>query len=174
MVQIKDITIASTITNDDFSIPIKIYQPSANKQQQPRAAVFFIHGGIFALNDASSHPTIATALCELCGLVVVTASFRCGAMAPHGSGVTMRDLRDVVEFVRGGGGGMWEGGADVPFGLVGSSSVGSSLRCNSIVFQHMYFSPLCLLILHVSTLMKCDNLQTNNSNKTRADSLQWP
>lgn len=62
---------------------------------------------------------------------MVTASFRNGKEAPHRSNITMRDLRDVVDFVRGEYCGGDIGGDDcsggVPFGLVGSSSVSHSL-----------------------------------------------
>lgn len=77
--------------------------------------MFFIHGGIFTYGDCHSHPTIANALSCL-GLAVVTASFRNGKEAPHRTNITMRDLNDVIDYVR-------ERWRDVPFGLVGSSSV---------------------------------------------------
>jgi len=113
----EETTVPSSIKDDDFAIPIKIHLPSTSSKNTPiRAAVFFIHGGIFSFGDCHSHPIIAHALTNM-GLAVVTASFRNGEEAPHRTNITMRDLRDVVDFVRG----KWK---DVPFGLVGSSSGG--------------------------------------------------
>ena len=123
---IEERTIPSTVQNNDnngstFRIPIKLYKPPSSIKI--KASVFFIHGGIFALGNRDDHPTIAMGLAKL-GLVVVTASFRNGSEAPHKTGIAMKDLQDVVDFVRG----EWKG---VPFGLVGSSSVSyfvSSIR----------------------------------------------
>ena len=116
-VQAKETTIPSTIENDEFAIPIKLYSP-APTTRTIRAAVFFIHGGMFSLGDRDSHPTIARALARF-GLVVATASFRNGSEAPNKSNITMRDLQDVIDYMRR----EWR---DVPFGLVGSSSVSLS------------------------------------------------
>ena len=114
--KISETTIPSSIKEDDFAIPIKIYKP----QNIPlKASVFFIHGGVFSSGDRHSHPTIAEGLAKL-GLVVVTASFRNGQEAPHKTNITMRDLRDVIFHVKE----TW----DIPFGLVGSSSV--SILCS--------------------------------------------
>ena len=115
---IEETTIPSSIKDDNFAIPIKIYTPSS---KPIRAAVFFIHGGIFSYGDCNSHPAIAHGLANL-GLVVVTASFRNGEEAPMQTNITMTDLNDVIDFVRG----KWE---DVPFGLVGSSSVSCIILC---------------------------------------------
>lgn len=106
-------SIPSSIS-DDFQIPIKTFTPTS--ATPPRAVVFFIHGGIFALGDMHSHPTISNALSQL-GLVVVTASFRSGEEAPHESNITMNDLNDVVNHCL-------QTYNDLPFGLVGSSSGG--------------------------------------------------
>ena len=116
---IEETTIPSSIKDDNFAIPIKIYTPFTSKPI--RAAVFFIHGGIFSYGDCNSHPTIAHGLANL-GLIVVTASFRNGKEAPMQTNITMTDLNDVIDFVRG----KWE---DVPFGLVGSSSVSCIILC---------------------------------------------
>lgn len=116
---IEETTIPSSIKDDNFAIPIKIYTPFTSKPI--RAAVFFIHGGIFSYGDCNSHPAIAHGLANL-GLVVVTASFRNGEEAPMQTNITMTDLNDVIDFVRG----KWE---DVPFGLVGSSSVSCIILC---------------------------------------------
>lgn len=107
-------TVPSSIEGDDFAIPVRVYlrPPSAPRI---RAAAFFVHGGVFAHGDRDSHPTIARGLANL-GLAVVTASFRNGDEAPHETNITMRDLRDVVDYARG----RW---GELPFGLVGSSSV---------------------------------------------------
>ena len=116
---IEETTIPSSIKDDNFAIPIKIYTPFTSKPI--RAAVFFIHGGIFSYGDCNSHPTIAHGLANL-GLIVVTASFRNGEEAPMQTNITMTDLNDVIDFVRG----KWE---DVPFGLFGSSSVSCIILC---------------------------------------------
>jgi len=116
---IEETTIPSSIKDDNFAIPIKIYTPFTSKPI--RAAVFFIHGGIFSYGDCNSHPAIANGLATL-GLVVVTASFRNGEEAPMQTNITMTDLNDVIDFVRG----KWK---DVPFGLVGSSSVSCIILC---------------------------------------------
>ena len=108
----EETTIPSSIKDDNFAIPIKIYTPSS---KPIRAAVFFVHGGIFSYGDCNSHPAIAHGLASL-GLVVVTASFRNGEEAPIQTNITMNDLNDVIDFVRR----KWK---NVPFGLVGSSSV---------------------------------------------------
>jgi len=113
MVEEEERTIPTSIEGDDFAIPIKVLVP---EDRPLRAAVFFIHGGIFAFGDCHSHPTIARGLAEL-GLAVVTASFRMGKEAPRRTNITMRDLRDVIDFAR-------ERWPDLPFGLVGSSSGG--------------------------------------------------
>ncbi|KAL7493995.1 hypothetical protein ACHAWT_002835 [Skeletonema menzelii] len=113
-IKVTETSIPSSIENDNFQIPIKIFTPKNTNKS--RAVVFFIHGGIFALGDRHSHPTISQALCQL-NLVVVTASFRNGAEAPHESNVTMRDLNDVADYCL-------ESYKDLPFGLVGSSSGG--------------------------------------------------
>mmetsp|Transcript_19275 Transcript_19275/g.28757 ORF Transcript_19275/g.28757 Transcript_19275/m.28757 type:complete len:302 (+) Transcript_19275:73-978(+) len=117
-VTVTETSIPSSIENDKFQIPIKIFTPTTTTANNitKRAVVFFIHGGIFALGDMHSHPTISHALCQL-GLVVVTASFRNGEEAPHKSNVTMRDLNDVVDHCL-------QTYKDLPFGLVGSSSGG--------------------------------------------------
>ena len=114
-IKITESCIPSSIENDTFQIPIKIFTPTINRP--PLAIVFFIHGGIFALGDRDSHPTISQALCQQLGLIVVTASFRNGEEAPHESNVTIRDLNDVVEYCL-------QTYTDIPFGLVGSSSGG--------------------------------------------------
>lgn len=108
--------VPSSIDDDNFQIPIKIFTPTATANSTHRAVVFFIHGGMFAFGDRDSHPTISHALCKL-GLVVVTASFRNGEEAPHETNVTMRDLIDVVDHCV-------KTYKDLPFGLVGSSSGG--------------------------------------------------
>jgi len=91
---------------------------NGNVEARPsiKAAVFFVHGGIFAFGDRDSHSTISRGLANL-GVAVVTASFRMGSEAPYKTGITMRDLKDVTKYVKG----RWEG---IPFGLVGSSSGG--------------------------------------------------
>ena len=111
-IKIIETSIPSSIQDDNFQIPIKLFTPS----QPARAVVFFIHGGIFALGDRHSHPTISNALSQL-GLVVVTASFRNGEEAPHETNVTMTDLNDVINYCQ-------ETFPQLPFGLVGSSSGG--------------------------------------------------
>lgn len=63
-----------------------------------------------------SHPTISIALCKL-GLIVITASFRNGEVAPYETNVTIRDLLDVIHYCTA----MY---SELPFGLVGSSSGG--------------------------------------------------
>ena len=113
-IKITERTIPSSIENDDFQIPIKIFEPHSSTD--PRAVVFFIHGGIFVEGNRNSHPTISNALASQLNLVVVTATFRNGKDAPHKSNITMRDLQDVVEFSKN----EW---SNIPFGLVGSSSV---------------------------------------------------
>ncbi len=116
-IKIIETCIPSSIENDNFQIPIKIFTPATTTANTThRAVVFFIHGGMFAFGDRHSHPTISHALCQL-GLVVVTASFRNGEEAPHESNVTMRDLNDVVDHCV-------QTYTDLPFGLVGSSSGG--------------------------------------------------
>ena len=114
IINIKETTVPSSIKDDEFAIPIKIYTPNNNKSI--RAAVFFIHGGIFSSGDCHSHPTIAEGLANL-GLVVVTASFRNGKEAPHATNITNKDLNDVIDYIRS----RWK---NIPFGLVGSSSGG--------------------------------------------------
>ena len=138
----EETTVPSSIKEDDFAIPIKIHLPSTSNTTPIRAAVFFIHGGIFSFGDCHSHPIIAHALANM-GLAVVTASFRNGEEAPHRTNITMRDLRDVVDFVRG----RWK---DVPFGLVGSSSVSYLVvildaECSKLLISlllFLYFSSL--------------------------------
>lgn len=97
--------------DDGFLIPVKIWRPHT-----PRAAVFFIHGGIFANGSRESHPGVSAGLASL-NLAVITASFRNGTDAPFATGTTERDLADVVRYFR-------KMNPDVPFGLVGSSSGG--------------------------------------------------
>jgi acetyl esterase/lipase len=120
-VKVTESFIPSSIENDNFQIPIKTFTPTPNTTSSstttPRAVVFFIHGGIFALGDMHSHPTISNALSSQLGLVVITASFRNGEEAPHASNVTMTDLNDVVNYCI-------RTYPDLPFGLVGSSSGG--------------------------------------------------
>jgi len=113
-INIQETTIQSSIKDDKFAIPIKIIYTPNNKPI--RAAVFFIHGGIFSSGDCHSHPTIAEGLANL-GLVVVTASFRNGKEAPHATNITNKDLNDVIDYIRN----RWK---NIPFGLVGSSSGG--------------------------------------------------
>jgi len=118
-VAVEETTISSSIEGDDFVIPIKIYLPSNNNNITNipiKSSVLFIHGGIFSSGDCHSHPTISEGLAKL-GLAVVTASFRNGEEAPHKTNITMRDLRDVIDFVRM----KWK---NIPFGLAGSSSGG--------------------------------------------------
>jgi len=108
-------TIPSSIEGDDFAIPIKIHLPPDDTPI--RAAVFFIHGGIFYHGSRDCHPTISRGLARL-GLAVVTASFRSGDQGVTcRTNVTTKDLEDVIAYARG----RW---SDVPFGLVGSSSGG--------------------------------------------------
>ena len=118
-------SIPSSIKGDDFSIPIKIYKPiigSKKKKKKARAVIFFIHGGIFSQGDRNSHPTIAHNLVSSLNVIVVTASFRNGEEAPFHTNVTMTDLMDVSDFCREEFCSK-ENDDDVPFGLVGSSSV---------------------------------------------------
>ena len=132
-VDVQESTLPSSIEGDDFAIPIKMYVPNYKKNGSIRSAVLFIHGGIFSFGDCHSHPTISEGLAKL-GLAVVTASFRNGEEAPHKTNITMRDLRDVIDFVKK----KWN---DVPFGLVGSSSVSNKTGCN-YVYQfslHRFF-----------------------------------
>lgn len=123
-ISIEESTVPSSIENDDFEIPIKIFTPpqssSNNNNNKIRAAVLFIHGGIFAQGDMNSHPTISHALASKLNLAVVTASFRNGHVAPHETNITYRDLQDVIQFIQKR---FIIGEEDVPFGLVGSSSV---------------------------------------------------
>ena len=119
-VKVTETSIPSTIENDNFSIPIKIFTPiinnnKKNNKKKIRAVVFFIHGGIFALGDMHSHPTISVALSKL-GLIVVTASFRNGKEAPHETNVTTRDLMDVIHYCT-------TIYSELPFGLVGVVSL---------------------------------------------------
>ena len=139
-VKVTETSIPSTIENDNFSIPIKIFTPI--KKKKIRAVVFFIHGGIFALGDMNSHPTISVALCKL-GLIVVTASFRNGEVAPYESNVTIRDLTDVIHFCT-------TEYSELPFGLVGSSSGG---------FFAIQLSQQSLLLSSSN-----DNKNNNNNN----------
>lgn len=114
-IAVEETTIPSSIEGDDFAIPIKIRLPRADAPI--RAAVFFIHGGIFYHGSRDDHPTIARGLAGL-GLAVVTASFRQGEQGvARRSNIATDDLGDVIAFARG----RW---SDVPFGLVGSSSGG--------------------------------------------------
>lgn len=124
-VKITETFIPSSIENDNFQIPIKTFTPTTTTT---RAVAFFIHGGIFALGDMHSHPTIANALSQL-GLVVITASFRNGEEAPHATNVTMTDLNDVVDYCL-------RTYPDLPFGLVGSSSGGFFAIHLSQTLQH--------------------------------------
>ena len=112
----KNLTVPSSIADDDFAIPIKIYTSLSENQPTLRAAVLFIHGGVFHDGDCNSHPTIANGLANL-GLVVITASFRNGKEAPHKSNITNLDLKDVVDYIQK----TWK---NLPFGIVGSSSGG--------------------------------------------------
>ena len=113
-VKVTETAIPSSIANDDFQIPIKVFAPSI-----PRAAVFFIHGGIFVQGDRNSHPTISNALASQLGLVVVTATFRNGKEAPHKTNITQQDLKDVVNYMK-----QQQQWKNLPIGLVGSSSGG--------------------------------------------------
>eukprot|EP00584_Thalassiosira_punctigera_P013631 CAMPEP_0172575728 /NCGR_PEP_ID=MMETSP1067-20121228/137359_1 /TAXON_ID=265564 ORGANISM="Thalassiosira punctigera, Strain Tpunct2005C2" /NCGR_SAMPLE_ID=MMETSP1067 /ASSEMBLY_ACC=CAM_ASM_000444 /LENGTH=238 /DNA_ID=CAMNT_0013368379 /DNA_START=21 /DNA_END=734 /DNA_ORIENTATION=+ len=120
-VAVEETTVPSTIEGDDFAIPIRIHLPPARDENDDappiRAAVFFIHGGIFYYGSRDCHPTVARGLAGL-GLAVVTASFRQGEEGEsRRTNVTTSDLGDVIDFVRG----RW---SDVSLGLVGSSSGG--------------------------------------------------
>ena len=148
-VKVTETSIPSTIENDNFSIPIKIFTPiinnnnNNNKKNTIRAVVFFIHGGIFALGDMHSHPTISIALSKL-GLIVVTASFRNGEEAPHETNVTTRDLMDVIHYCT-------TIYSELPFGLVGSSSGG-------------FFAIQLSQSLLLSSLSSSNNNNNNNNN----------
>jgi acetyl esterase/lipase len=150
-VKVTETSIPSTIENDNFSIPIKIFTPIINnnnynnkkKKKKIRAVVFFIHGGIFALGDMHSHPTISIALSKL-GLIVVTASFRNGEEAPHETNVTTRDLMDVIHYCT-------TTYNELPFGLVGSSSGG-------------FFAIQLSQSLLLSSLSSSNNNNNNNNN----------
>jgi len=96
---------------DNYTIPCKLW-----KSSHERAVVIFMHGGMFAKGDVNSHATISKALVDL-GLVVITATFRCGSEAPHRTNKTMEDLFSVVKYIQ-------STYNNVPFGLVGSSSGG--------------------------------------------------
>jgi len=127
---VDDVIVSST--KDGFSIPCKIWRAQKtnnNNEEPPTAAALFIHGGIFARGDLNSHPAVSRALSETLDMIIITASFRCGDVAPHRTGTSLQDLMDVSRYFRSRVFSSIEnkGTTDkkkIPFGVIGSSSGG--------------------------------------------------
>mmetsp|Transcript_14224 Transcript_14224/g.21695 ORF Transcript_14224/g.21695 Transcript_14224/m.21695 type:complete len:289 (-) Transcript_14224:33-899(-) len=103
-------------TKDGFDIPCKIWQA---KDNIPKVAAFYVHGGAFASGNCDSHPQMANALSQTLGITIITATFRCGEMAPRSTGITLHDLKDVAKYFQ-----EKVESRNVPFGVIGSSSGG--------------------------------------------------
>lgn len=114
---------------DQFAIPCKLWTPAAAASgKQPRAAVLFIHGGVFCEGNEDSHADVTTALVQHAQLAVLTCNFRDGASATYASNKWLADLKACA---------VWlhdkyhqqhhqhhHRHANLPIGLVGSSSGG--------------------------------------------------
>jgi acetyl esterase/lipase len=135
-IQTTDLSIPSS--DSSFSIPIKIRQPI--NEPELRSIILFIHGGIFAHGSKECHPSIAEAL-ALGNSVVITASFRNGKVARWKSGVTLCDLRDVLDWIEeertSGVRLSWR---DLMVGLVGSSSVRFYVVCSAYILRRAHYS----------------------------------
>mmetsp|Transcript_19337 Transcript_19337/g.28619 ORF Transcript_19337/g.28619 Transcript_19337/m.28619 type:complete len:287 (+) Transcript_19337:49-909(+) len=125
-------------TKDGYDIPCKIWQA---KNDQPRAAAFYVHGGAFANGGCDSHPLMSRALSQTLGITIITASFRCGAVAPYRTGTTLQDLKDVTKYFK-----KKVQGTGLPFGVIGSSSGGyfaMELATQVPEFQFDFCIPIC-------------------------------
>lgn len=123
-VDVQACSIESTI--DGFLIPCKIWRnkndelPNIKHRASITAAVLFIHGGMFSKGDCDSHPKLLQALSEDVNMIIITSSFRNGAVEPEKTGKTMQDLVDVSDYFQSN----FMPEQRLPYGVIGSSSGG--------------------------------------------------
>lgn len=122
---------------DGHSIPCKLWTPSSFPI---RAAVVFIHGGMFSTGDRHSHTAVVKALVRDCRLAVLTATFRDGSCTTYASGLSLSDLTQLARFTK-------KKFPKHPLGVIGGSSGGwfAMQLCNSADSGDMiqFCIPLC-------------------------------
>ena len=77
---------------DQFVVNCKIWTPTA-VVNAPRAAVLFIHGGVFCEGNQDSHTDVTRALVQEAHLAVLTCDFRDGSVATYASHKWLADLK---------------------------------------------------------------------------------
>ncbi|OAG43887.1 hypothetical protein AYO21_01739 [Fonsecaea monophora] len=105
-------------TSDGASIALRIYQPTSG--ENPKPAVFYIHGGGWTLGDLEGEDLTCRAMCVRAGVVVVSVDYRLAPEYPFPRGT--EDSWEALKWTIDNHGNL---GIDVNNIIIGGSSSGA-------------------------------------------------